>query len=163
VSGKITKRRMAGQTFSAAYATRTVFSCEPDPACDVPPVVDADLPAESGTLDLVVNGGDDDVEVIASGDVALGYLAGCGGYASEAPTFVYRASSSSGSVRFQFQRSIDETDSAGILVVTPSGAAHCAANTVELTPETGSYAVWVRALTPGAPVEGYVYGNHRVP
>src|SRR5512134_2698649 len=79
VSGKITKRRMTGQTFSAAYNLRTVFSCEPDPACDVQRVVDGDLTAESGALDLVVNRSEQ-IEVVAAGDVGLGYLAGCGGY-----------------------------------------------------------------------------------
>ena len=164
VSGKITKRRMTGQTFSAAYNLRTVFSCQPDPACDVPPVVDPDLTAESGALDLAANRSEN-VEVVAAGGVPLGYLPGCGGYTSEAPTFVFRVSASaSGSVRFRFSQAMDETDQAGILVVTPFGGAHCAEHTVELPPTAaGSYAVWVRAKTPGAPVQGYVEGYHSVP
>jgi hypothetical protein len=163
VSGKITKRRMTGQTFSALYNLRTSFRCEPDPACDVPPVVDPDLTAESGSLDLVVNRSEQ-TEVEAAGDVALGYLPGCGGYTSEAPTFVYRVSGSpSGSVRFHFYKTMEETDQAGLLVMTPFGEAHCADNTVELPPQAGSYAVWVRASTPGAPVGGYVSGLHSVP
>jgi hypothetical protein len=163
VSGKITKSRMSGQTFSAAYNLRTVFSCEPDPACDVQPVVDADLTPESGALDLVANQREN-IDTLASGDVAIGYLPGCGGYASEAPTYVFRVSPSSpGSVRFIFSKTMDETDQAGILVVTPFGAAHCAENRVELSSEPGSYAVWVRARTPATPVEGYVDAVHRVP
>jgi hypothetical protein len=163
VSGKITKRKMTGQTFSAAYNLRTVFRCAPDPACDVPPVVDADLTPESGALGLAPNQSDQ-IEVVAAGRVALGYLSGCGGYTNEAPTFVFRVSGSpSGFVRFGFAKTMDEADQAGILVMTPFGGAHCAENTVQLPPEAGSYAVWVRARTPGAPVGGYLSGLHSVP
>jgi hypothetical protein len=57
-----------------------------------------------------------------------------------------------------------ETDQAGILVVTPFGAAHCADHTLELPPaEVGSYSVWVRSKTPGTPVQGYLSGFHSVP
>jgi hypothetical protein len=164
MSGKITKRRIAGQTFTPLYGIRSVFSCEPDPACDVQPVVDPDLTPESGAVDL---GADDQesVEVSATGAIALGYLPGCGGYASEAPTFAFRiAAAPSGIVRLQFAKVMGETDGAGILVVTPSGAAHCADNTVQLpAAEGGSYAVWVRAKTPGAPVQGYVGGLTNLP
>jgi hypothetical protein len=163
VSGKITKRRISGQTFSAAYNLRTTFSCEPDPACDVTRVVDADLRAESGSLPLAATR-QVKVDVIAGGDVALGYLPGCGGYASEAPTFVYRVGSSTpGSLEFEFSNAMGETDQAGILVVTPFGEAHCADREVVLPAEPGSYSVWVRAQTPGAPVEGSVDGFYRVP
>jgi len=164
VSGRITKRRMTGQTFSAAYNLRTVFSCEPDPACDVPPVVDPDLTPERGALDLAPNDAEQ-IEVAAAGGVALGYLPGCGGYTSEAPTFVFDASASaSGFLRFRFYPVMGETDQAGILVVTPFGAAHCADHTVELPPaEAGSYSVWVRSKTPGTTVQGYLDGFHSVP
>lgn len=163
VSGKITKQRIAGQTFSAAYNLRTTFSCEPDPACDVPRVVDPDLPAESGSLPLPATR-QVMVDVIAAGDVPLGYLLGCGGYASEAPTFVFQVGGSPpGSLQFRFSKAMEETDQAGILVVTPFGEAHCADTTVLLPTEPGSYSVWVRAQTPGAPVEGIVDGYYRVP
>ncbi len=164
VSGKITKRRMTGQTFSAAYDLRTVFSCQPDPACDVPSVVDPDLTPESGALALAANRSEQ-VQVVATGAVALGYLPGCGGYTSEAPTFVFDvAAAPSGLARFHFYGAMGETDQAGILVVAPSGGASCADQTVELPlPQSGSYAVWIRAKTPGAPVHGYLDGYHDVP
>jgi hypothetical protein len=163
VSGKITKQRIAGQTFSAAYNLRTTFSCEPDPACALPRVVDPDLRAESGSLPLLL----DEyvrVDLIAAGDVAVGYLPGCGGYASEAPTFVFQVGGSpAGSLQFQFGKTPDETDASGILVVTPFGEAHCGDTTVSLPMEPGSYGVWVRSQTPGAPVEGRLEGIYRVP
>jgi hypothetical protein len=164
MSGRITKRRIAGQTFTPLYGIRSVFSCEPDPACDVQPVVDPDLTPESGAVELAADD-QENVEVSATGATALGYLPGCGGYASEAPTFAFRiAATPSGTLRFQFAKVMGETDGAGILVVTPSGAAHCADNTVQLpAAEGGSYGVWVRATTPGAQVEGYVDGYLNVP
>jgi hypothetical protein len=164
MSGKITKRRIAGQTFTPLYGIRSVFQCEPDPACDVQPVVDPDLTPESGAIDLAVND-QETVEVAATGATALGYLPGCGGYASEAPTFAFRiAAAPAGTVRFQFVPVEDETDGAGLLVVTPSGDAHCADYEVELpATQGGSYGVWVRAKTPGAPVQGYVDGFTRLP
>ena len=99
-----------------------------------------------------------------AGDVSLGYLAGCGGYTSEAPSFVFRvAAPTSGSLEFDFEKAPGETDAAGILVVTPSGDAHCSTDEISIPGEPGSYGVWVRAQTPGAPVDGIVDAYYRVP
>ncbi len=148
VSGKITKRRMAGQTFSAAYDLRTVFSCQPDPACDVPAVLDPDLPATGGFADILPN---DPVliPVTAGGPVDVAYLPGCGGYASEAPNAVYHVEPSvAGEIEIAAPGSDVRPDT--LLVITPSGAVHCVDYYTDLPLERGAYRAWVVLPTPGS-------------
>jgi hypothetical protein len=147
MSGKITKRRIAGQTFTPAYGIRSVFQCEPDPACDVPAVLDPDLPGQSGFVDLlpdeVVN-----LPVTAGGPVDVAYQPGCGGYTSEAPNVVYHVQPSDpGEIEIAVPGSDVRPDS--LLVVTPSGAVHCVDYYVYLPLEAGAYRAWVVLPTPG--------------
>jgi len=147
VSGKIAKRRMTGQTFSAAYNLRTVFGCQPDPACDVPPVLDPDLPATGGFAAIEPN---DPVliQVTAGGPVDVAYLPGCGGYASEAPNAVYHVEPSvAGEIEIAVPGSDVRPDS--LLVITPSGAVHCVDYYTYLPLEQGAYRAWVVLPTPG--------------
>lgn len=154
IRGKLSKRRMAGETFNVSANLRTTFRCAPNPACEVARVVDPDRRAVVGSMPLAP-GGTLETDVLAGGDVSLGYLPGCGRYASEAPTFTYRvAAPAAGTVRVLFSRIDTTLPAAGIFVVTPSGAAHCADFSVEAPAEPGSYRVWVRSLTPGVPVLG---------
>jgi hypothetical protein len=159
VSGRITKRRMTGQTFSAAYNLRTVFRCEPDPACDVQPVLDPDLPATGGFADVLPN------EVIpipvsAGGSVDVGYLAGCGGYTSEAPNAVFHVEPGpAGEIEIAVPGSDVRPDS--LLVIAPSGAVHCVDYYTYLPLERGAYRAWVVLPAPGA-LSTAIQGAYRV-
>ena len=159
VSGKITKRRMTGQTFSAAYNLRTVFSCQPDPACDVPPVLDPDLPATNGFADLQPN---DPVPIMvtAGGPVDVAYFPGCGGYASEAPNAVFHVEPGpAGEVEIAVPGSDVRPDS--LLVITPSGAVHCVDYYKYLPLERGAYRAWVVLPTPGT-ASASIQGAYRL-
>jgi hypothetical protein len=160
VSGKITKQRIAGQTFSAAYDLRTVFSCEPDPACTVQRVVDPDLPPTGGFVDLLPGSGVF-VPVEASLQVDVAYLPGCGGYASEAPNARFHVEPGAGPVQFTLPGGLPhEPEDPFLLVVTPSGAAHCVPYTIQLPAERGAYAVWLAAPTAGPFGGASVHGAH---
>jgi hypothetical protein len=161
VSGKITSRRIAGQTFSAAYDLRTVFSCEPDPACDVPPVVDRDLPASGGYYDLIP-GSQLHIPAAGGGNVDIAYLAGCAGYAREAPDAVFDVEPGPpGYLDFTLPDGGEgDSEHASLLVLTPSGAAHCFNYTKSFPLERGSYAVWVTLPTPGVGTDRSVRGAY---
>jgi len=163
VSGRITKRRIAGQTFSAAYNLRTTFSCQPDPACDVPPVLDPDLPARTGFVDVLPHAVLV-VDVTGGGDVDIGGLPGCGGYTSEAPNVVFNVEPGPPG-----QLEITMTTGGGehpehpvLLVVTPSGATHCVDYNSVHPLERGSYSAWVASPTAGHAFEIGVLGAYRV-
>jgi hypothetical protein len=159
VSGKITKNRMAGQTFSAAYNLRTVFSCEPDPVCDVPPVLDPDLPALYGFVDVLPNEGVF-VPVEAGGVVDVAYLPGCGGYTSEAPNAAFHVEPGPpGELEIAIPGSDVRSDT--LLVVTPSGAVHCADYYKYLPLERGAYRAWVVLPTPGS-LATAIHGAYRL-
>jgi hypothetical protein len=159
VSGKITKRRMAGQTFSAAYATRTVFSCEPDPACDVPTVLDPDLPALSGFVDVLPGNGIL-VPVTGGGPVDVAYFAGCGGYTSEAPNVAFHVEpGAAGEIEITVIAGDVRPES--LLVMTPSGAVQCVDYYTTLPVERGAYRAWVVLPAPGS-VSTAVQGAYRL-
>jgi hypothetical protein len=159
VSGKITKRKMAGQTFSAAYETRTVFSCEPDPACDVPPVLDPDLPALSGFVDVLPGNGIV-VPVTGGGPVDVAYLAGCGGYTSEAPNVSFHFEPGpAGEIEIAVLAGNVRPES--LLVMTPSGAVQCVDYYTILPLVRGAYRAWVVLPAPGS-VSSAVLGAYRL-
>ena len=47
-----------------------------------------------------------------------------------------------------------------LLVLTPSGAAHCVKYTLSLPPEPGSYGIWIATPTAGAAVGVSVRGAY---
>ena len=156
MSGKITKRRISGQTFTPSYGIRSVFSCVPDPACDVPAVVDPDLPGQSGFVDLLPG------EVVTrpvtgGGTVDVAYLPGCGGYTSEAPSMVFHvAPSEPGEIQVAVPGGDVRDES--LLVMTPSGAVHCVEYYTYLPIEAGAYRAWVVLPTPGTVSTGMTGG-----
>jgi hypothetical protein len=162
ISGKISKPRISGQTFNVGANVRTTFSCEPDPACDVQSVLDPDLPARSGFVDLLpyaVVG----VRVTGGGDVDIGGIAGCGGYASEAPNVVFNVEPGPpGHVEIFMPGGDVHPDDPVLLVVTPSGAAHCVPYNLFLPLERGSYSAWVAAPTAGFALGIGVQGAYRL-
>lgn len=161
-SGKISKRRIAGQMLNASANVRGIFSCKPDPACDVQPVVDPDLPGEFGSAHLTP-GNQARPKVSAVGSIDVGYLPGCGGYASEAPTFVVDVDAEApGSVYFFFRYLTSANNSAGLLVMTPSGDTLCGTGSADVTVplEPGAYAVWLRSKTPGEAVAAELVGTY---
>jgi hypothetical protein len=84
IRGKASKAKLAGETFNASANVRSSFVCEPDPACDVPTVVDAELPPEHGQLSLFSGPQARFPFVGAGGDASIAHIAGCDGYVSEA-------------------------------------------------------------------------------
>ena len=161
-SGKISKRRIAGQIFNVGANLRSTFSCEPEPACDVQAVLDPDLPAESGGVELPPPPGQVRVNVTAAGGIDTGYLPGCSGYASEAPTFTFDVEAAGpGPLLFFFSYLTMKNNAAGILVMTPSGEAHCSATrSVSLVPESGSYGVWIPSTVREDPVQAELVGTY---
>jgi hypothetical protein len=159
VSGKITRRRMTGQTFSAAYNFRTVFSCQPDPVCDVQSVLDPDLPPTGGFVDLQPNDGAF-VGANAPATVDIGYLGGCGGFASEAPNAVYHLQPGPAG-KLDLANVGADARPDGLLVITPSGAVHCVDYYVYLPIEPGPYRAWVVLPAPG-PVNATIHGGYHV-
>jgi hypothetical protein len=147
MTGKITKRRIAGQTFTPLYGIRSVFSCEPDPACDVPAVLDPDLPGKSGFVELLP-GETVNLPVTAGGPVDVAYQPGCGGYTSEAPNMVYHVDPiEPGEIEVSVPGGDVRPES--LLVMTPAGAVHCVDYYVYLPLEAGAYRAWVVLPTPG--------------
>lgn len=162
IRGKVSKRRMAGETFNVSANLRTTFRCEPNPACDVIRVVDPDREAVVGSVPLLPEG-EARADVIAGGDVSIGYIPGCSGYASEAPTFVYRLGDAPpGTISLGFSDVYPDSEGPGVLVVTPSGAATCSYR-VKVPAEPGPYRVWVRSATAGALLEGELSAYYLLP
>ena len=156
-SGKIAARKIAGQTFNGTAAVRGTFTCRPDPVCQVQAVVDRDLPALHATIDLPLSPGQSRENVVSEGTTDVGYLAGCSGYTSEAPTMTYRVDASvSGSIYFLWRYTTTSSNSSGILVTTPSGDAYCGGKDLTLPPASGTYSLWMRSKVSGDPVSAEV-------
>jgi hypothetical protein len=160
VSGKISNRKIAGQTFNVSAGLRSTFVCAPDPICTVQPIVDHDLPATQGAVDLPPPPGQSRANVVAAGSIDVGYLGGgCSGYATEAPTFTYDVEPTvPGSILFFFSYAGNNAE--GLLVMTPSGEARCATKELGLPLESGTYAVWMRSRIPGDTVEVELVGTY---
>ena len=162
ISGKISSRKMAGQTFNVSAAVRTTFVCEPDPVCAVQAIVDPDLPGDAGAVDLPLPPGQSRTELVAAGPVDVAYLGGgCTGYTSEAPTFTYDVDATiPGSILFFFSYSNSENNAAGILAISPSGEVKCGVKDATFAAESGTYAVWIRSKLPGDTVEAELVGTY---
>jgi hypothetical protein len=158
-SGRVSSRKIAGQTFVGSADLRSTFSCHPDPTCTVQPFVDADLPAEEAAVALPQPPGESRTAVAAVGRIDVGYLNGCSGFASEAPTVTYDVQPTvAGQLVFWFDYVTTNHNAAGILVVTPSGAAHCAESQAAVPLEAGQYAVWIRSNVSGDTVDAELVG-----
>ncbi len=165
IRGKASKAKLSGETFNVSANVRSTFVCEPDPGCDVPAVVDAELPAEHGQLRLHSGPQVHFPFVGAGGNVSIAYIPGCDGYASEAPTLAVDVNSSSPNLRLEafYISDSPEPDVEGVLVIGPSGAASCAdGNYVGLVPvQRGRVGVWVVTTSPSARVNGELWVIHR--
>lgn len=163
IRGKASKRRMSGETFSVIADVRSTYSCEPDPACDVPAVLDPDLPPETGFFHPIPGGKAPVVPVTGGGSVAIGGLGqGCTGYTSEAPEFVFRFEPGpAGIAEFNIGGGGSNPGDPLLLVRTPSGAVHCSDFRLELPLERGRYAAWVTSPFAATPVPITLRGFYR--
>jgi hypothetical protein len=164
-TGRVSKRRIAGETFNASAGVRSTFGCVPDPPCPVQAVIDPDLPPVDGRDGLGAGGTLSEGPLAPGGPVAVGYL-GCEGFASEAPTFVFDLESgAAGSLSLGFFPDVVARSS--IVAVSPFGEIRCIAvnsplaATVRFDPApSGRYSVWVAVQAPGASVEGALSAVH---
>lgn len=158
IRGKASKAKLSGETFNVSANVRSTFVCEPDPGCDVPTVVDADLPAEHGQLTLFAGPQVTFPFAGAGGDASISYLPGCNGYASAAPTIVVDLDSPTPDDRLEayFTSSSPEPDAEGVLVMGPSGQASCADDSyvAHVPVQRGRVGVWVVTKSPSARVNG---------
>jgi hypothetical protein len=162
-SGKIATRKFAGQTWNLSANVRSTFTCAPDPVCSVQEVIDPDLAALQGTVDLPLPPGQSRADVLAGGAIDVGYLGGgCNGFASEAPTATYRVNATiPGTIGFFFV--YNATDNGGSMVVmTPSGEAHCAGyhTYVTVPAVSGSYSVWIAGKTAADAVDAELVATY---
>jgi hypothetical protein len=161
-SGRVSSRKIAGQTFDGSADLRSAFSCRPDPTCTVEPFVDVDLPAEHGAVALPQPPAGSRIAVTAGGRVDVGYLGGaCTGFASEAPTLTYDVEPTvPGQVVFWADEPDTEDAAAGVLVVAPSGVAYCNDATVSAPLQAGRYAVWILGKVAGDTVDAELVGAY---
>jgi hypothetical protein len=158
-TGRVSGKKIAGQTFVGSADVRSLFSCRPDPSCDVPPVVEPDLPAVFGTASVALPAGGARVEVAAVGRIDVGYLGGCVGFASEAPTLTVDVTPSEpGQIVFFYEYTTTTTNAAGIVVRTPSGAVHCSDSGVAVPLEAGPHDVWLTSDVAGDTVNAELVG-----
>lgn len=150
VEARVSRRRIVGQTFNASVDVRGTFTCEPDPACDVQPVIDADLPplhaAGTVTSQEVVQ------RVGAGGNLGLGYL-GCAGFTTEAPTWIVDFQGPPAPyLDFYFRPDGPANAAASVVVVSPSGVTRCESHyeLIWVQPEPGPYRIWVGVEPEGA-------------
>jgi hypothetical protein len=170
-TGKVARRRIAGETFNASAGVRTTFTCRPDPPCAVSPVIDPDLAPADGSFRLTAGTNHSDVPS-ASGQIDVAYLGGgCQGFATEAPTFVFDVDSDlPGTVAIDFLvPSTSRHEPAALVVVSPTGETSCGlANTTARfgvhfrNALNGRYAAWVASTVPGATVAGSLHGAHQI-
>lgn len=153
-SGTVSRRKIAGQTFAGSDDVRSTFSCRPDPTCDVPPVVEPDLPAAHGSVVLTLPPAATRTPVAGGGRIDVDYLGGaCEGFASEEPTLTVDVQPSvAGQIVFFLER-VTPATGAGLLVVTPSGEARCNDGSVAVPLEAGPHDVWITSDVAGASVE----------
>jgi hypothetical protein len=157
-SAKVSRRKITGQTFFGTSDVRSAFSCRPDPTCDVPPVVEPQLPALHGSVSLPQPPGGMRTVVAATGRVDVGYL-GCTGFASEAPTLTVDVTPTvAGQVVYWIDYTTETTNGADVLVITPSGAVHCNDGGVAVPLEPGPHPVWVTSEVAGETVDAELVG-----
>lgn len=147
---------------------RSTFTCRPDRGCDVPPVVDPDLPGELGFLRLPENRPVRYSVRDVGGAVDVGYIGGCQGYTSEAPSFVFEVD---GVVAQGLSGFVDvstlEENARGVLLMGPSGAAQCAPlegenriGTAVVPARRGRVGLWFLTNAPEARVDGDFGASH---
>ena len=157
-SAKVSRRKITGQTFFGTSDVRSTFSCRPDPTCDVPPVLERDLPAVHGSVTLPQPPGGTRTVVAAVGRVDVAYL-GCTGFASEAPTLTVDVQPTvAGQVVYWIDYTTTTTNGADVLVITPSGAVHCNDGGVAAPLEPGAHDVWITSEVAGETVDAELVG-----
>lgn len=151
-SGKISRKKITGQTFNVSQNLRSKFSCKVDPTCVLPPVIDPDLTSSEGSLPLGESSPSVEQELTLGGPVDLSALPGCRGFASEEPDFVVDFTA------FSSQFLVFVLGAPGVevpfLVVSPSGEMQCdlgigVAEIVFVSPPSGPYRVWGATLQSG--------------
>jgi hypothetical protein len=158
ITGKVSKRKIEGQTLNVSADVRSLFRCEPDPSCDVQTVVDADLPPDVGSA-TVPPGQQVRRFASAGGAVDIGYIPGCAGFTTEAPTFVFEiADAAPGQFELFFVRTGGTAQ--GGLVISPSGDASCDPGKVTVPARPGSYRVWIATQSPELVLQGEVFGRY---
>jgi hypothetical protein len=94
------------------------------------------------------------------GGVSIGYIPGCDGYTSEAPSFVMELDSQTPErLKAFFIADESEANAEGVLVMSPSGEANCADEiyVAEVPAQRGRFGVWVVTKSPSARVKGELY------
>jgi hypothetical protein len=158
-SATVARRKITGQTFVGSLDVRSAFSCRPDPTCDLPPIVEPDLPAVHGAVGLPQPPGGLRTAVAAQGRIDVGYLSGCTGFASEAPTLAVDVQPTvPGQSAFWFDRAPTSPYHAGVVVLAPSGVTYCNDATVSAPIQAGRHFVWVTTKAAGDTVSGELVG-----
>jgi hypothetical protein len=157
-TGRISRKKITGQTFNVIANVRSTFTCRVDPACDVETVIDPDLPPEQDPL-TVASGQDVKEDVRAGGDVGVGYLPGCAGFTTEAPTVTFDFTGpASGVVLFYYEPDTLADLPEAVVVAAPSGELRCETDQALYwdDPAPGLYRVWVAVESAGTEFNGSV-------
>jgi hypothetical protein len=150
-TARVSGKKIAGQSFLGSADVRSLFSCRPDPSCDVPSVVEPDLPAVFGAFTLALPSSSSVRKAVAAvGRVDVSYLSGCTGFASEAPTLTVDVQpTEQGQVVYWYDYTTPTTNAAGIVVRTPSGAVYCGDSGAAVPLEAGPHDVWLTSDVAG--------------